>query len=107
MRCWRWDSPFVAFVALCAFGGLLLGEADRHPTPIDVDFLKREIHVPPAVQRAGGITRWRSGHPSTGSERTVYAPDLLLAVLAEHIRAYRPGDDLDPLAVSRPTAPTR
>ena len=31
--------------------------------------------------------------PKYGSERTVFAPDALLALLSEHIRAHRPGED--------------
>ena len=31
--------------------------------------------------------------PKYGSERTVYVPDSLVTMLAEHVRLYRPGDD--------------
>jgi integrase len=54
--------------------------------------LKREIHVRRQVQRAGRH-QVEIRAPKYGSERSVYAPDALLAVLAEHIRLYRPGDD--------------
>jgi integrase len=47
------DEPFVAFIGLCAFGGLRLGEAAALQVA-DVDFLKREIHVRRQVQRANG-----------------------------------------------------
>lgn len=33
--------------------------------------------------------------PKCGSERTVYIPDRLVAMLSEHVRLYRPGDDPD------------
>lgn len=33
--------------------------------------------------------------PKYSSERTVYTPDRLVALLAEHVRLYRPGDDSD------------
>jgi integrase len=47
------DSRFQAFVGLCAFGGLRLGEAAALQVG-DVDFLKREIRVTRQVQRANG-----------------------------------------------------
>ena len=33
--------------------------------------------------------------PKYASERTVYIPDRLITLLAEHVRRYRPGDDPD------------
>jgi integrase len=33
--------------------------------------------------------------PKYGSERTVYIPDGLITMLAEHVRRHRPGDDPD------------
>ena len=33
--------------------------------------------------------------PKYGSERTVYVPDGLVTMLAEHVRLYRAGDDPD------------
>jgi integrase len=45
------DARFEAFIGLCAFGGLRLGEAAALRVG-DVDFLKREIHISRQVQRA-------------------------------------------------------
>jgi len=89
------EPRFVAFIALCAFGGLRLGEAAAVQAS-DVDFLRREIHIRRQVQRvSGGHNQVEIRAPKYGSERTVYAPDALLEVLAEHLRLYRPGDDAD------------
>ncbi len=54
---------FRAFVALCAFAGLRLGEAAALKFG-DVDFLRRQLHVRRQVQRLGGA-RSRSGCRST------------------------------------------
>jgi len=86
------DPPFVAFVALCAIAGLRLGEAAALRVG-DIDFLRREIHVCRQVQRADRRHEVEIRPPKYGSERTVYAPDALLEVLAEHLRAHRPGAD--------------
>lgn len=88
------DGHFVAFIGLCAFGGLRLGEAAALKVS-DIDFLKREIHVSRQVQRANG-KRVEIRPPKYGSERTVYAPDGLMKMLSEHICAYRPDDWLFP-----------
>lgn len=78
------EAWFVPFVALCAFGGLRLGEAAAVQSP-DVDFLRRQLHVRRQVQRqAGGAVR--ISPPKYGSERTVFAPDALLEVLSRHVR---------------------
>ncbi|MGO9098677.1 MAG: tyrosine-type recombinase/integrase [Mycobacterium sp.] len=87
------DGPFVAFVALCAFAGLRLGEAAALQVS-DVDFLRREIHVRRQVQRAGHH-RVEIRAPKYGSERTVYAPEALLEVLSEHIAAVCPTGPAD------------
>ena len=85
------DKEFVAFIAVCAFAGLRLGEAAALQVG-DIDFLRKEIHVDRQVQRVkGGEVDVRA--PKFGSERTVYAPDELLTIVSEHIRLYRPGDD--------------
>jgi integrase len=56
--------------------------------------LRRELHVRRQVQWPGdGTAEIRP--PKYGSERTVFAPDGLLAVLAEHVRCHCPGDDPD------------
>lgn len=89
----RADGELGAFVAVAAFGGLRLGEIAALRVS-DVDFLGREIHVQRQVQRAGGgDVEIRA--PKYGSERTVYAPAPLMAILAEHVRLYAPGDDPD------------
>jgi integrase len=85
------DAHVAAFVGLCAFGGLRLGEAAALQVG-DVDFLKREIHVRRQVQRANG-KQVEIRSPKYGSERTVYAPDELIEMISEHVRVFRPGDD--------------
>jgi integrase len=84
---------FEAFVALCAFGGLRLGEAAALQVG-DVDFLQREIHVRRQVQRANG-KQVEIRPPKYGSERTVYAPDELIETISEHVRVFRPGDEAE------------
>jgi integrase len=88
------DPSFRAFIAVCAFAGLRLGEAAALKVG-DIDFLKREIHVERQAQRStGGVVEIRD--PKYGSARTVPAPDQLLAVLSEHIRRCRRNDLLFP-----------
>lgn len=83
----RWQ----VFVALCAFAGLRLGEAGALRVS-DLDYLRRELHVTRQVQRVnGGEVQIRA--PKYGSERTVYLPDDLVKMVAEHVRLYAPGDD--------------
>lgn len=87
------NDPFVAFIAVCAFAGLRRGEACALRVS-DVDFLRREIHVVRQVQWTDdGQMEIRP--PKYGSERSVYVPDPLVALLAEHVRCHRPGDDPD------------
>ena len=65
-----------AFVALCAFAGLRLGEAAAFQVA-DVDFLRRTLTVARQVQRGtGGQVEIRP--PKYGSERTVYLADGLV-----------------------------
>jgi len=72
-------SPeFTAFVALCAFAGLRLGEALGLQVK-DVDFLRREIRVERQVQ--GSEVR----PPKYGKRRTVYPPEQLILALSEHL----------------------
>ena len=78
------DAHFVAFVSLCAFAGLRLGEAAALRAS-DIDFLKREIRVSRQVQRANG-KQVELRPPKYGSERVVYAADELIATISEHIR---------------------
>lgn len=78
------ESWFVPFVALCAFGGLRLGEAAAVQSA-DVDYLRRQLHIRRQVQRqAGGAVR--ISPPKYGSERTIVAPDSLLELLSRHVR---------------------
>ena len=81
-----------AFVGLCAFAGLRLGEAAAVKVG-DIDFLRRELHVSRQVQKVPGSIEIRQ--PKFGSERVVYPPDELLGLLSEHIRRYVPGDGPD------------
>ncbi len=77
------DERFVAFIAVCAFAGLRLGEAAALQVD-DVDFLRRQLHVRRQVQRAGrGAVEIRL--PKYGSERTVPVPDELLRILSAHM----------------------
>ncbi|WP_138999455.1 tyrosine-type recombinase/integrase [Rhodococcus zopfii] len=85
------DDDFRAFVALCAFAGLRLGEAAALQVG-DIDFLRREILVRRQVQRANGHAVEIRG-PKYGSERTIPVPQGLLDVVALHIAHWRPGDD--------------
>lgn len=77
------DPRFRAFVGLCAFSGLRLGEAAALQVT-DVDFPRREIHVRRQVQRVnGGEVEIRL--PKYNSERTVHAAQALIDMLAEHV----------------------
>jgi integrase len=84
---------FTAFVAVCAFGGLRLGEAGGLRVS-DIDFMRRELHVQRQVQRVngGGVDICP---PKFGSERTVYVPQDLVNILSEHVRLHVPGDNPD------------
>lgn len=85
------EDDFRAFVALCAFAGLRLGEAAALQVG-DVDFLRRELRVQRQVQRVNGhAVEIRA--PKYGSERAIPAPDGLLEVVAQHIAHWRPGTD--------------
>lgn len=75
-----------AFVAVCAFAGLRLGEVCGLRVS-DIDFLRGEIHVERQSQR-GEIRA-----PKYGSARTVYIPEDLVTELAEHVRNHSPGAD--------------
>ncbi|MEV0945611.1 site-specific integrase [Rhodococcus sp. NPDC049939] len=85
------DEDFDAFVALCAFAGLRLGEAAALQVG-DIDFLRREVHVERQVQRANGH-EVEIRAPKYGSERVIPAPDGLLELVSLHIAHWRPGDD--------------
>ncbi len=94
---------FTAYVALCAFAGLRRGEALGVQVG-DIDFLGRTLRVTRQLQRAkpadieaaknlveaaGGITVVVRP-PKYESERTLYLPDELVTILAEHIRRNTP-----------------
>lgn len=80
-----------AFAAVCAFGGLRLGEASALRVG-DVDFLRRTLTVARQVQRGPrGAVEIRP--PKYGSERTVYLADALVHILAAHVGEHCPGDD--------------
>lgn len=87
------NADFSAFVAVCAFAGLRRGEASGLQVG-DVDFLRKEIKVQRQVQWTDDGQMEIRG-PKYGSERTVYVPDALISILAEHVRLHLVGDDLD------------
>ncbi|GAC1382939.1 MAG: tyrosine-type recombinase/integrase [Marmoricola sp.] len=99
---------FTAYVALCAFAGLRRGEALGVQVS-DIDFLGRTLRVSRQLQRAkpsdieagknlvkaaGGITVMVRA-PKFESERTIYLPDELVAILAEHVRVHTPNGEPD------------
>jgi integrase len=86
-------DTFQAFVAVCAFGGLRLGEAAALKVS-DIDFMRREVNVERQAQvvNGGGVD---IRPPKFGSERTVYIPQDLVTILSEHVRVHIPGDDPD------------
>ena len=77
------DSRFAVYLAVCAFGGLRMGEASAVQLG-DIDFLRRQLKVRRQVQRATGgavvVTP-----PKYGSERDVNLPDELVTMLARHV----------------------
>lgn len=84
------DERFVAFVAVCAFAGLRLGEAAGLQTG-DVLYLERQLKVERQVQRAsGGKVEIRP--PKYGSERVVPIPDELVEILAAHVELGHRGE---------------
>ena len=98
------EDRFTAFVAVCAFAGLRLGEAAALQVA-DIDFLRRTISVQRQVQRLnGGEVDVRA--PKYESERVVYVPEALTDLLAAHIAEHCPGDDparwLFPLSGGQP-----
>lgn len=105
---------FTAFVALCAFAGLRRGEALGVQVG-DIDFLARTLRVTRQIQRAksadvkagknlveavAGITVL-TRPPKYESERTIYLPDELVAILSEHVRQHTPGRRAVTLVVQR------
>jgi integrase len=87
------DPRFSAFVAVCAFAGLRLGEAAALQVG-EVDFLRRRIRVSRQVQRGvDGAAEIRP--PKHGSERIAVVPDRLLSMLSAHVEVYLPDGDRD------------
>jgi integrase len=84
------EGPFKAFIGLCAFAGLRLGEGAGVQVG-DVEFLSRRLTVTRQIQRENGGFEVRT--PKAESERTVYLAPKLVEMLTEHVRLYRPGDD--------------
>jgi integrase len=83
------EGDYRAFVALCAFAGLRLGEAAALQVG-DLDFIGGTVRVTRQVQREnGGGVEIRA--PKYGSEREVYLAARLSAMLAEHVAQLRPG----------------
>lgn len=83
------DPRFRAFVALCAFAGLRLGEAVALKVG-DVAFLCRQIHVRSQVHVRRQVQRLGAGEieirsPKYSSERIVAVPDARLELLSEHV----------------------
>jgi integrase len=77
------DESFAPFLGLCAFAGLRLGEAAAVQVG-DIDFLRRTLKVSRQVQRGGG-PNVEVRAPKYGSERTVFLPDGLLAMLSQQV----------------------
>ena len=77
------DPRMQAFIGLCAFAGLRLGEASAVNVR-DVDFLRRRLRVERQVQkRPGGPSELRP--PKYESVRTVFLPDELVTMLSQHV----------------------
>lgn len=74
---------YQAFIGLCAFAGLRLGEAAAVNVN-DIDFLRRTLSVQRQVQKEPN-KELEIRAPKYGSERTVYLPDQLLMILSRHI----------------------
>ncbi|CAN5411687.1 site-specific integrase [soil metagenome] len=74
---------FRAYVSLCAFAGLRLGEAAGVQVR-DVDLARRQLKVTRQLQREGDTFTVRP--PKYGSERVVFMPDELVAILQAHLR---------------------
>jgi integrase len=78
----------MAYLALCCFAGLRLGETAAIQVP-DIDFLRKQLHVRRRVQRAAKA-RLEIRPPKYGSERTVFVADELLEILARRCEACGP-----------------
>jgi integrase len=81
-------GDFRAFVAVCAFAGLRLGEAAGLQLG-DVDFLRRTLRVRRQIQ--GQVnSKTTEVDPKYESSRVVYLPEPLVRELAEHVRSHPP-----------------
>ena len=81
-------DDFHAFVAVCAFAGLRLGEAAGLQLG-DVDFLRRTMSIQRQIQ--GQVNaKTVAVSPKYESVRTVYLPDDLVRVLAAHLEKCPP-----------------
>lgn len=94
---------FAAYIALCAFAGLRRGEALGVQVG-DIDFLGRSLRVTRQLQRAKkpDIEAGKNLVDATGkvtvvvrppkyeSERTIYLPDEVVAIVSEHVRLHTP-----------------
>ncbi|MCZ2804330.1 site-specific integrase [Modestobacter sp. VKM Ac-2983] len=77
------DPRMRAYVGVCAFGGLRLGEASA--VRVDaIDFLKRTLRVERQVQYKPGFGA-EVKDPKHGSKREVFIADELAEMLARHI----------------------
>lgn len=76
---------FRAFVALCAFAGLRLGEAAALRLS-DVNFLRRQITVSRQMRPGAERGTHEVAAPKYGSERVVYAAEELLELVNAHLR---------------------
>jgi integrase len=94
-----------AYVGLCAFAGLRLGEASGIQVG-DIDFLRRRMEVERQIQKKrGGPPEVRP--PKYESGRTVFVSDELLAMLAQHIEAgWSSGDWMFVGVSGRPLSPS-
>ncbi|MCQ1999532.1 tyrosine-type recombinase/integrase [Arthrobacter zhaoxinii] len=74
---------FRAYIGVCAFAGLRLGEASGLQVG-DIDFLRRTLKVSRQVQ---GENRKKAEvvAPKHGSERVVYIPARLTEMIAQHV----------------------
>jgi integrase len=79
------DDDFACFIALAAFGGMRLGEAAAIQVG-DIDWPHRTIKISRQVQRAPGPNNVEIRLPKYGSERVIFAPDALLAMLGELVK---------------------
>ena len=79
---------FHAFVAVCAFAGLRLGEVAGLQLG-DLDFLRRTMSIQRQIQ--GQVnSKTVEAAPKYESARTVYLPDDLVKVLAAHVEKNPP-----------------